>query len=170
MSSGPRIVVGAGIYRASATPKVGCTNGSDSATPLWNLGIFSGACSDYRLSLLNSLRTQRGMPLTDRLERRGGLFLDSASTLFFGGGKFGSGELPEDNSSSVVASLSSGRIGSLPLFCLTGGAGWLLPHAFSIRSPSGRAHRRSFSCCRLSAPLCNLAICLACSSFFVSIS
>ena len=38
-----------------------------------------------------------------RLERRGGLFLDSASTLFFGGGRLGSGELPVDNSLSVAA-------------------------------------------------------------------
>ena len=59
----------------------------------------------------------------DWLERRGGLFLDSASTLFFGGGRSGSRELPKDNSSSAVASLSSGRIGSLALFCLTKGAG-----------------------------------------------
>ena len=35
-----------------------------------------------------------------------GLFLDSASTLFFRGERSGSEELPEDNSSSVVASLS----------------------------------------------------------------
>ena len=58
MSFGPRIVVGAGIYGAGAAPKVGCTNGSDDATPLWHVGIFSGACSDCRLSLLNSLRTR----------------------------------------------------------------------------------------------------------------
>ena len=56
------------------------------------------------------------MPLKDRLERRGGLFLDSASTLFFGGGRSGSGEFLEDNSSSATTSLSSSRIGSLPLF------------------------------------------------------
>ena len=87
MSSGPLIVVNAGIYGAGATPKVGYTNGSDSATPLCHVGILSGACSDYRLSLLNSLRTQRGMPLTDQLERHRGLFLDSASILFFGGGR-----------------------------------------------------------------------------------
>ena len=31
-----------------------------------------------------------------------GLFLDSASTLFFGGERSGSEELPEDNSSSVA--------------------------------------------------------------------
>ena len=82
--------------------------------------------------LLNSLLTQQGMPLTDRMERREGLFLDSECTLFVGGGRSGSGELPEDNSSSVATSLSSSRIGSLPLFCFTGGVGWLLPCAFSI--------------------------------------
>ena len=83
-----------------------------------------------RVPTAASLCTRRGMPLTDRLEQRGGLFLDSASMLFFRGGRSGSGELSEDNSSSAVASLSSGRIGSLPLFCLTGSTGWLLPHAF----------------------------------------
>ena len=146
MSYGPWIVVGAGMYGAGATPKVGYMNESDGATPLCHVGIFSRACSDYSLSLLNSLRTRRGMPLKDRLEWRGGLFLDSASTLFFRGGRSRSGELPEDNSSSTIASLSSGRIGSLPLFCLTGGARWLLPRAFSTRSSSRRAHRRLFSC------------------------
>ena len=85
--------------------------------------------------------TRRGMPLTDRLERRGGLFLDLASTLFFRGGRSGSEELPKDNSSSVVMSLSSSRTESLPLLCLTGGAGWLPPRAFSIRSPSRRARK-----------------------------
>ena len=170
MSSGPRIVVDAGMYRARAAPKVGYTNGNDGATPLCHLGIFSGACSNCRRSLLISLRTLRGMPLTEWLERRGGLFLDSASTLFFRGGRSGSEELPEDNSSSVVASLSSDRTGSLPLFCLTGGAGWLFPRVFSPRSYSRRARRRSFSCRRWLKRLYNSAICLACSSYFVSIS
>ena len=71
------------------------------------------------------------MSLTELLERREGLFVDSASTLLFGGERLGSGELPEDNSSSTAESLSTGRIGSLPLFSLTGGAGWLLTHVFS---------------------------------------
>ena len=84
MSSGPRAVVGADMYGAGASPNVGYTNGSDSARPLCHVAIFSGACSGCRLSLLNSLCTRRGMQLTDRLERRGGLFLDSASTLFVG--------------------------------------------------------------------------------------
>ena len=76
------------------------------------------------------------MPLTDRLEHRGGLFLDLASTLLFGGGRSESGELPEDNLSSAVASLSSCWICSLPLFFLTEGVGGLPPHALSICSPS----------------------------------
>ena len=138
--------------------------------PLAHAGMFLGACSDCRLSLLNSLRTRRGMPLKNRLERREGLFLDSAFILFFGSGRSGSGELPKDNSSSAVVSLSSGRIGSLPLFCLTKGVGWLLPHTFSIPSPSKRARRWSFSCCRWSTWLYNSSICLAYSSCFASIS
>ena len=82
------------------------------------------------------------MPLTEQLERRRGLFLDSTSMLFFEGERSGSEELPEDNSLSTVASLLPGRMGSLPLFYLTEDAGWLLPHAFSPRSSSKRARRR----------------------------
>ena len=108
MSSGPRTMVGVRMYGAGATPKVEYTNESDGATPLCHVGIFSGACSDCRLSLLNFLRTRQGMPLTDRLELRGALFLDSASMLFFGGGRSESGELPKDNSLSSLMSLSSG--------------------------------------------------------------
>ena len=71
------------------------------------------------------------MMMAELLERRGGLFLDSASMLFFRGERSGSGELPEDNSLFADVSPSPGRIGFLPLFCLIEGAGWLLPHAFS---------------------------------------
>ena len=166
MSSGPRTVVGIGIYGTGAAPKAGYPNRSDGAAPPSHASMFSRAHFDCHLSL----HTRQGMPLADRLERHGGLFLDSASTLFFGGGRSGSGELSEDNSSSAAASLSSDRIGSLPSFCLTGGAGWLLPYAFSIRSPSRRACRQSFSCCKWSARLCSLDICLACSSCFAFIS
>ena len=94
MSSGPRIVVDVGMCGAGAAPKVGYMNGSDGAMPLCHVGIFSRACSNCLRSLLISFRTQRCMPLT---ERRGGLFLDSTSTLFFGGDRSGSGELLEDN-------------------------------------------------------------------------
>ena len=145
-------------------------NGSGGVTPLCHVGTFSGACSDYRSSLLISLRTRRCMSLTERLEQRGGLFLDSASTLFFRSERSGSGELPEDNLTPAIASLSPGRMGSLPLLCLTRGTGWLLPHAFSPRFSSKRASRRSFSYCKRSARSCNSANCLACSSCFVSIS
>ena len=75
--------MGAGIYGAGVAPKVGYPNGSDDTAPLYHVGMFSGACSECHLSLLNSLHTRRGMPLTNWMERRGGLFLDSASTLFF---------------------------------------------------------------------------------------
>ena len=107
MSSSLRTVVDVSMCRAGAAPKVGYINRSDSATPLWHVGSFSGACSDCRCSLLISLHTRRCMPLTERLERHEGLFLDSASTLFFKGDISRSGELPKDNSSSVAASLPS---------------------------------------------------------------
>ena len=129
MSSSPRTVVDVGMCGAGAAPKVGYMNGSDGATPLCHMGTFSRACSDCCRSLLISLRTRRCMPLTEWLERRRGLFLDSTSTLW--GDISRSGELPEDNSSSAAASLSP-KMGSLPLFCLTGSTGWLLPRAFSL--------------------------------------
>ena len=170
MSSGPLTTVGAGIYETGAAPKVGYLNESDGAAPPTQVGMFSGVRSECRLSLLNSLRTRRGVSLMNRLERRGGLFLDSASTLFFGGVRSRSEELSEDNSSSVAASLPSNRIGSFPLFCLIGGAGSPLPRTFSIRSPSKRACRWSFSYCSWPTRLCNSAIYLACSSCFASMS
>ena len=136
MSSCPWIAVGTGINGTGVVPKAGYPKGSGGAAPLSHTSVRSRVRSACRLSLLNSHRTQRGMPLTDRLERHEGLFLDSASTLLFGGSGFGSGELLEDSSSSAVASLSFDRIGSLPLFCLAGGGGWSLPRTFSTRSPS----------------------------------
>ena len=136
MSSSSRIVVDVSMCGVGAAPKVGYMNGSGGATPLCHVGTFSGACSNCRHSLLTSLHARRCMPLTEQLERRRGLFLDSASTSFFGGERSGSGELPEDNSLFVAASLSPGRMGSLPLFFFTGGAGRLLPRAFSPRSAS----------------------------------
>ena len=166
MTSGPRTVVDVGMCRASAALKVGYMNGSDGVAPQCHVGTFSGACSYCRCSL----HTRRCMPLMELLEWCGGLFLNSASTLFFGGDRLGSGELPEDNSSSAIASLSLGRMGSLPLFCLVGGAGWLLPRAFSPLSFSKRACMRSLSYCRWSTRFCNSAKCLAFSSCFVSIS
>ena len=81
MSSGPRTVVDVSMYGAGATLKVGYMNGSNGVAPLCYVGTFSRVGSDCRCSLLISLRAQRCMPLT---ERCGALFLDSASTLFFG--------------------------------------------------------------------------------------
>ena len=106
MSSSPRTMVDVGMCGASTALKVGYMNGSDGAAPLCHVGTFSGACSDYRRSLLISLRIRRCMLLMEWLEWRGGVFLDLTSTLFFEGGKSGSRELLEDNSLSAVASLS----------------------------------------------------------------
>ena len=59
----------------------------------------------------------------DRLDRRGGLFLDWAFAAFGDGEWRGSGELPEDSSSSVGRSMSPGAAGSLPLPGREGGNG-----------------------------------------------
>ena len=170
MSSGPQTVVDVSRCGAGAAPKVGYMNGSGGVTLLCHLGAFLGACFDCCCSLLISLHIRRCMLLTEWLERHGGLFLDLASTLFFRGERSGCGELLEDNSSSAATSLSPARMGSLPLFRLTEGAGWLLPRTFSPRSSSKRACRRSFSYCIWLARFSNLAICLASFSRFVSIS
>ena len=82
MSSGPLIVVKKTKCEAGGAPTIGYMNESGGAILPCCAGIFSGASSKYRLSLLTSLCIKRRMPLTDRLERRGGLFLDSASVLF----------------------------------------------------------------------------------------
>ena len=59
------------------------------------------------------------MTLMDLLDWRGGLFLDWASAAFRDGERHGSGELPEDSSSSVGISMSSMRNG-LFAFARTG--------------------------------------------------
>ena len=97
MLSGPQIVVDVSMCRVGVTPKVGYMNGSGGDMPPCHVGTFLGAFSDCRRSLLISLHAHFSVPLTEQLERRGGLFLDSASTLFFGGERSGSGELLEDN-------------------------------------------------------------------------
>ena len=51
----------------------------------------------------------------DRLDRQGGFFLEWASAPFGDGERHGSGELPEDSSSSAGRSTSSGAATSLPL-------------------------------------------------------
>ena len=65
---------------------------------LWNqarAGLFrlTGNTLHKRRSFLAALRTWWRAPLTDRLDQRGGLFLDSAFALFWGGERSRSGEL-----------------------------------------------------------------------------
>ena len=52
--------------------------------------------------------------LMDRLDRRGGLFLEWASAVFGDGERRGSDELPKDNSTSAGKSTSSGATTFLP--------------------------------------------------------
>ena len=134
------------------------------------IGIYSGASSEWRLSLLASLHTRWRAPLADRLNRRGGHFLDSAFALFWSGERSRSGELPDDSSSSTGGSLSPLRMGSLPLFDIVEGARWICPRKFLSRLVSKRASRRSFSCCKRFTCSRNSAMYLAYSSCFSSIS
>ena len=76
MSSSPWTAVKEIKCGAGGAPVVGYIKGSDKSIPPCHAGIFLRARSECRLSLLTS------MPLTDQLEWRGGLFLDSTSVLF----------------------------------------------------------------------------------------
>ena len=132
--------------------------------------MCSGANSEWGLSLLASLCIRRCIPLITRLEWRGGLFLDSASALFWGGERQGSRELSDDNSSSVGGSLWPGRAGFLPLFFRVKGTCWAALYGFLTLLVSKRVRKRSFSCCKWFACSRNSTIYLACSSCFASIS
>ena len=67
----------------------------------------------------------------DQLGRQGGLYLDWASAAFRDGERRGSGELLEDNSSSVGRSMLSGTTASLPLSGRDEGSGRGGPRGFS---------------------------------------
>ena len=120
--------------------------------------------------MLGSLCTRRLATLMDRLDRRGGLFLDWASATFEDCERRRSGELREDSSSSAGRSISSGAATSLPLLGREEGKGRVGSRDCSARLASNRVRRRSFSFRNRFAYLCNLTICLACSSCFASIS
>ena len=132
--------------------------------------MCSGANSEWGLSLLASLHIRQCVPLIARLEWRGGLFLDSAFALLWGGKRRGSGEVSEDNSSSACGSLWSGREGSLPLFFWVRGTCWVAPCGFSALLVSEWVRKCSFSYYKWFACSRNSTICLACSSCFSSIS
>ena len=85
MSSGPRTAVEGNRCWVGVAPRVGYINGSKGATPPCHVGIFSGACSDCRRSLLTSPCNRQRIPLMEQLERLGGLFLDLAAALVCGG-------------------------------------------------------------------------------------
>ena len=108
MSSGPRTVEGAIIYGVGAASYDGYMDGPGGGKPFARFGAYWGACVRGRWSLLGSLRTRRLAILTNRLGRRGGLFLEWASKAFGDGERRGRGELPEDNSSSAGRSISFG--------------------------------------------------------------
>ena len=123
-----------------------------------------------RWSLLGSLRIRRLATLTDRLDRRGDLFLEWSSAAFRDGERRGSGELLEDNSSLVGRSISSGTEASLPLPEREGGNGRRGSHDCSARPTSNWVRRRSFSSRNRFAFSRSSATCLACSSCLASSS
>ena len=106
MSSGPRTAEKDIICGTEAAPNGRCTEGNGGAITPGRVGIWSGANSEWRLSLLVSLCTRRRTPLMDLLDRCEGFFLDSAFRLLGVGERLGSGELLEDSSSSAGGSLS----------------------------------------------------------------
>ena len=80
------------------------------------------------------------------------------------------GELPEDSSSFACRSISSGAATSLPLSGREGGNGRGGSRECLAQSTSNRVSRGSFSSHNRFACSCNSAICLACFSYFASIS
>ena len=96
--------------------------------------------------------------------------MDWVSTAFRDGERRRSGELSEDNSSSIDRSMSSGTTASLPLSGLDGGSGRGGPRDFLAWLASNRVRRRSSSSRNRFACSRNSAIYLACSSCLASIS
>ena len=170
MSCGPQTAEEKNMCGAGATLKGGYMDGIGGRTLQGRSGTYSPASSDWRQSLLASLCTQRCATLMDRLDRRRGLILDWASTVFGDGERRGSGELLEDNSSSANRSMSLGTVASLPLSRQDGGSGRGGPRDFSAWLASNWVHRRSLSSCNRFTCSRNSAIYLACSSCLTSIS
>ena len=125
--------------------KAGNTDGTGGGKPLARSGTYWRAGVGGRRSLLGSLCARRLATLMDRLDRRGGLFLEWASAALEGGERCGSGELPEDNSSSAGRSTSSGATTSLPLLVRVGGSGWEGSRDCPARTASTWVPRCSFS-------------------------
>ena len=131
----------------------------------WRAGVGG------RRSLLGSLIARRLATLMDRLDRRGSLFLEWASAAFGEDERRGSGELPEDNSSSADRSTSFGGATSFPSLGRAGGNGregsrgcpawpasnWVRRGSFSSRS--------WFACSRSSATCLAYSSCLASRSW-----
>ena len=108
--------------------------------------------------------------LMDRLDRRGGLFLEWASSAFGEGERRGSGELPEDNSSSAGRSTSSGAGTYLPLSGRAEGNGLGGSRDCPAGPASNWVRRHSFSSRNWFAYSHNSATYLACSSCLASSS
>ena len=81
-------------------------DGTGEGKPPARSGTYWGVGVGGRWSLLGSLCTRRLTMLMDRLDRVGGLCLEWDSAAFGDGERHGSGELPEDNSSSSGRSVT----------------------------------------------------------------
>ena len=145
MSCGPRTAEGAIICSVGATSKGGYMDGTSGGKPPARSGTYRGAGVGGRWSLLGSIRTRRLATLMDRLDWRGGLFLEWASATFGDGERRRSGEFSEDNSSSAGRSTSFGAVTSLPLPGREGGNGWGGSRDCPARSASNWVCKRSFS-------------------------
>ena len=149
-----RMVPGQGdkmLYAGRGAPRMVTMKVETWVVPPNRVVICSGANSERGLSLLASFRIRRCTPLIARLDWQGSLFLDLASALLWGGERWGSGELSEENSSSAVWSLWSGRMGSFPLFSRARVTFWAAPWGLSGLLDSKRVCKRSFSYCKRSA-------------------
>ena len=145
-------------------------DGTSGGRPPARSGTYWGAGVGGRWPLLGSLHTRCLATLMDRLGGRGGLFLEWASSAFGDGERRGSGELPEDNSSSAGRSTSSGTTTSLPLPRREGGNGWEGSRDCPAWPASNWVRKLSFSSRNRFACSRNSTICLVCSSCLASIS
>ena len=171
MSCGPRTAEAKIVCGAGAAPKGRYMVGIGRGKSPFVSGAYWQAGVGGRWSLLGSLRTRCLETLTDRLDRRGGLFLEWASAAFGDDERRGSGELPEDNSSSAGRSISSGAAVSLPLPGWEGGNGQGGSRDWSAWPASNWVRIRSFSShnrfsCSLSSTIClAYSSCLASNSW-----
>ena len=150
--------------RRGAAPKGGYMVGTGRGKRPARSDTYWGTGVGGRWSLLGSLCTRR---LTTLMDWQGDLFLEWASPAFGDGERRGSGELPEDSSSSTGRLISFGVATSLTLLGRGGENRWEGSRDCSARPTSNWVRKWSFSsrnqfpCSRSSTTFLASSSCLA---------